>query len=165
MATALFIGRFQPLHKGHLSAIKQAVNGSDKLIICVGSSQKSNEPENPFSFEERKKMIELSVSGNCKIFPLEDMENNSLWAKQVEKVCGKFDAVYTGNPLVKKLLSEAGHKVFPVKIFPCASATKIREMMADGNSEWKEFVPKPAVKFVEKIGGAERVKNLISQNS
>ena|SRR3989344_6169694 len=163
MTTALFIGRFQPLHKGHLSAIEQAMEDCDMLTIGIGSAQK-NGHENPFSFEERKKMIELSVSGNCKIFPLEDMDNNNLWVEQIEKVCGKFDIAYTGNPIVKKLLSEAGHKVLPVKIFPCASATEIREIMADGNPEWKKFVPKSVVEFIEEIGGLERVKMLLKKN-
>lgn len=158
MVIALFIGRFQPLHNGHLSAIKQAMDNSEKLIICIGSSQKSNAPENPFSFSEREKMIELSISGNYKIFPLEDMNDNNLWAKQVERVCGKFDVAYTGNPLVREILSSAGYSVKPVKIFPCASATEIREMIADGNAEWKKFVPEPAAEFIEKIGGVDRVK-------
>ena len=131
------------------------------LIIGIGSAQK-NGHENPFSFEERKKMIELSVSGNYKIFPLEDMDDNNLWAKQVEKVCGRFDIAYTGNLLVRDILSNAGYSVKPVEIFPCASATEIREMIADGNPDWKKFVPKPAVEFIEKIGGADRIKRILS---
>ena len=162
MATALFIGRFQPLHNGHISAIKEILKNNENLIIAIGSAQKKNEPENPFSFSEREKMIELSVSGNYKIFPLEDMDDNNLWAKQVEKVCGKFDFVYTGNPLVREILSIAGYFVKPVKIFPCASATEIRELIATGNPEWKKFVPAGAAEFIEKISGAERIKRIIS---
>ena len=37
-----------------------AENNSDKLYIIVGSAEKSNQKRNPFTFEERKKMIELA---------------------------------------------------------------------------------------------------------
>ncbi len=161
MTTALFIGRFQPLHNGHVFAIKEILKNNEQLIIAIGSAQK-NGHENPFSFSERKEMIELSVSGNYRIFPLEDMNDNNLWAQQVEKVCGKFDFVYTGNPLVAEILSSAGYSVKPVKILPCASATEIREMIADGNPEWKEFVPAPAVEFLEKNKGVERVGKIFN---
>lgn len=57
---ALFIGRFQPFHSGHLDAIKQI--SEDEIIIGVGSSQYSGTEDNPHSFEERKKMIERSLN-------------------------------------------------------------------------------------------------------
>jgi len=55
---ALFIGRFQPFHSGHLDAIKQI--SEEEIIIGIGSSQYSKTEENPYSFEERKKMIKKS---------------------------------------------------------------------------------------------------------
>ena len=58
---ALFIGRFQPFHKGHLKAIKYLFNKYDGIIIGVGSSQYSNTVENPFSSDERMLMIRESL--------------------------------------------------------------------------------------------------------
>ena len=51
--TALFIGRFQPFHSGHVDAIKQI--SEKEIIIGIGSSQYSGTDDNPYSFEERKK--------------------------------------------------------------------------------------------------------------
>ena len=50
---ALFIGRFQPFHKGHLSAVKWIAARSSKVIIAIGSAEKENEPKNTFSEKER----------------------------------------------------------------------------------------------------------------
>jgi len=55
---ALFIGRFQPFHKGHLLFLKSIYTQYDKIIIGIGSSQYSNSLDNPFSYDERKMMIE-----------------------------------------------------------------------------------------------------------
>ncbi len=58
---AVFIGRFQPFHKGHLHNITQALKVGSKLLINVGSSFNAPNIKNPFSFEQRKQMIEFDL--------------------------------------------------------------------------------------------------------
>ncbi|MCF6766049.1 bifunctional nicotinamide-nucleotide adenylyltransferase/Nudix hydroxylase [Thiotrichales bacterium 19S3-7] len=53
----VFIGRFQPLHTGHLHVINHALTQCQKLILLVGSSNRARSIRNPFSFKERKQMI------------------------------------------------------------------------------------------------------------
>ena len=53
------IGRFQPFHLGHLEAINFALSKIDQLYIGIGSSNKSNQPRNPFNAEERKQTMIL----------------------------------------------------------------------------------------------------------
>ncbi|MCF6775161.1 bifunctional nicotinamide-nucleotide adenylyltransferase/Nudix hydroxylase [Thiotrichales bacterium 19X7-9] len=53
----VFIGRFQPLHTGHLHVINHALAICQKLILLVGSSNRAPSIRNPFSFNERKQMI------------------------------------------------------------------------------------------------------------
>ena len=60
----LCIGRFQPFHLGHLSAIKQALKKVDKLYIGIGSSQYDHEEYNPFTAEERREMIQRALEEN-----------------------------------------------------------------------------------------------------
>src|SRR5271167_67785 len=53
-----FIGRFSPFHNGHAEVLKRALETSDLVLVLVGSSGSARTTKNPFTFEERKKMIE-----------------------------------------------------------------------------------------------------------
>lgn len=58
----VFIGRFQPFHLGHHHVIQTALELADNVIVLVGSANQSRNSRNPFTFEERKKMILDSFS-------------------------------------------------------------------------------------------------------
>ena len=128
MSKALFIGRFQPFHSGHLDAIKQI--SEDEIIIGIGSSQYSGTKNNPYSFAERKQMIEKNLAKiniNYKITAIPDIHNASKWVEHVKNIANNFDIVYTGNNFVKKLFQE---KKIPVKIIKKninISGTEIRK--------------------------------------
>ncbi|MHC4177717.1 MAG: bifunctional nicotinamide-nucleotide adenylyltransferase/Nudix hydroxylase [Planctomycetota bacterium] len=55
---AVIIGRFQPLHNSHVKLIEHALEIADKVLLLVGSSYAARTSKNPFSFEERKRMIQ-----------------------------------------------------------------------------------------------------------
>lgn len=124
---ALFIGRFQPFHSGHLDAIKQI--SASEIIIGVGSSQYSGTNDNPYSFEERKKMIEKSLGKKSKIIAIPDIHDAKKWVAHVEKIVGKFDIVYTGNDMVRRLFEEKYYKVKSLKININISGTELRKKM------------------------------------
>ena len=82
--TAIFIGRFQPLHRGHLKAIKWILKKEKEIFIIIGSFQESLTKNNPFSFQERKEMIEKTLKAekikNFKIYGISDFKNNKIKA-------------------------------------------------------------------------------------
>ena len=47
--TGLVLGRFQTFHKGHEYIINKALEICDKVLVFIGSSDKSGTIENPFS--------------------------------------------------------------------------------------------------------------------
>jgi len=169
MTTALFIGRFQPFHNGHLSAIKEVLNNADKIIIGIGSSQHSNTKDNPFTFEKRFKMIEnaLVKEGieNFTIFPVPDIPDDKKWVEHVKSLLPRFDVVYSSNPLVARLFKEdkdykkGKFKVKRVKIIKEASSTKVRILMKKGKG-WKRLVPEEVGELIESIDGINRIKRL-----
>lgn len=59
--TSVYIGRFQPIHNGHIETIKNALEESDKLIIFIGSSNKPRTVKNPFTTEQRIDIIKDSI--------------------------------------------------------------------------------------------------------
>ena len=54
----VFIGRFSPFHLGHKAVIDAALERAKEVIVVVGSSFAARNTRNPFTFEERKEMIE-----------------------------------------------------------------------------------------------------------
>ncbi|PNK61308.1 bifunctional nicotinamide-nucleotide adenylyltransferase/Nudix hydroxylase [Psychrobacter sp. FDAARGOS_221] len=53
----VFIGRFQPFHRGHKAVIDEALSRAEHVIILVGSANLPRSLRNPFTVEERTKMI------------------------------------------------------------------------------------------------------------
>lgn len=49
---AMFIGRWQPLHKGHQEMFQQAMNEGKNILICIRDIQPDE--KNPYSAEEVK---------------------------------------------------------------------------------------------------------------
>lgn len=85
----VFCGRMQPLHNEHIRIMEKASQLSHNLLILVGSSGKARTIRNPFTFEERKSMIESSIgiSNNVLIKPLYDKTyNDSAWVNQVQNI-------------------------------------------------------------------------------
>jgi len=141
MLRALFIGRFQPFHQGHLDAIKQI--SEPEIIIGIGSSQYSGTDDNPYSFEEREKMINSVLSKtdlNYKIIAIPDIHDEKNWVEHVKNIVGDFDIVYTGNDWVKKLFEDKEYKVKTIKHNIDISGTKVREMIKNNDDTWKKFV-------------------------
>lgn len=90
----VYIGRFNPFHLGHAHVLERALRTSKLVIVLVGSSYKSRTPKNPFSYDERKEMIERWYcdntalgEGHCgklQIRPMRDFASNNRWISSVQ---------------------------------------------------------------------------------
>ena len=162
---ALFVGRFQPFHNGHLEVLKTVYKDFDEIIIGIGSSQYSNTLDNPFTAEERKEMIEKTLNAegikNYKIYFIPDIHNYSKWVSHVESIVPKFDIVISNNSSTNKLFSEKGYTIRNTPLFDRKkySGKVIRKRMIKGK-KWKNYVPKRVAEVIEKINGVERLKKL-----
>lgn len=163
MKRALFIGRFQPFHNAHLSDIKKILKEADEVIIAIGSSQEKNTLENPFSYNERKKMI-LNVLKenkikNYEIYPVPDLYDDKKWVAYMKNKLPDYDYVYSGNPLTLKCFKRHDSKVKKIRLIRGISSTIVRnKMLKDG--DWQSFVPKEVADYIKKIKGVERIKNI-----
>ena len=164
---ALFIGRFQPFHKGHLEAVKMILNENDEIIIAVGSAQYSHKLENPFTAGERIVMIRKALENEgidlkqVWIIPIPDVHVHMMWVSEVVGYTPKFNVVYTNEPLTRRLFMEAGFDVRPIPFIKrkVYSATEIRKRMIE-NGNWEELVPKAVAEYIREIDGVQRVKDL-----
>ncbi len=53
----IFIGRFQPAHNAHCEIIELALGLAERVIIMIGTSYQPRTSKNPFTAEEREKLI------------------------------------------------------------------------------------------------------------
>jgi len=164
---AIFVGRFQPFHKGHLAAIKWILRKEKKILIFLGSTQEPLSKKNPFSFRERKKMIKKTLAwqkiNNFKIYGIENFASDKLWVKRIlerAKLKSETVVVFTNNRWTKKCFLAVGTKVKPHPVFEGGiSATKIRTKIAKGE-KWDNFVPRTTLQFLKEIKGEPRIKDL-----
>lgn len=148
MTTALFIGRFQPFHLGHLSVVRAALTRHQRVIIAIGSAQYANTTDNPYSYEDRVAMIRAALNedeidpARTPICALPDIHDNERWVAHVRKLAPPFDAVITGSNHVRRLFEEEGQTpVEPITFLEGISGTRIREAIKKERSEWKKWVP------------------------
>jgi nicotinamide-nucleotide adenylyltransferase len=162
---SLFIGRFQPFHNGHLSVLKGMVKVNKKFFIGIGSSDVHGTPNDPFSREERREMIQRALQ-EVNIIPmydivfvnLPDMEEDADWAKMCLELCeNQVMTVWTGNDWTKKSFVSAGLRIQEIKEVPGISATEVRRRMAAGEN-WQELVPPAVAEYIMEIDGVNRLK-------
>ena len=163
----LLIGRMQPVHKGHISVIKDTLKEVDELIIGIGSAEKSHTNSNPFTGGERilmltKALREFDIDpSRYYIIPLEDISCNSLWVGHVKMLTPPFNKVYSGNSLVQQLFEENNIEVIQPPLFNRTeySGTEVRKRMLN-NEDWETLVPESVVKVIKDIKGVERIHKL-----
>jgi len=162
---ALFIGRFQPFHNGHLKVLQYIISKYDEIIIGIGSSQYSHIIENPFSEEERKKMIKESIKKinitNYRIVSIPDIHDPPNWVSHVLSIVKDFDVVISNNDLTIKLFSEKGFTIVKTPSFEKEkySGKLIRKRMING-LKWEDLVPEPVANIITNNNGVQRLRNL-----
>ncbi len=155
MKKGLILGRFQPFHRGHVELIKNVINDGLYPLICIGSSQKGRSKENPFTKNERKKMIETVLKDlKCKyeIYEIPDINNYDLYVSHLKSLVPSFDIVYSGNPLVKRLFMDAGHNVIVPEMINRGvwEGSSIRQAILEGG-DWEKDVPQVVADLISDI--------------
>ncbi|MEO9295083.1 MAG: nicotinamide-nucleotide adenylyltransferase [Nitrososphaera sp.] len=161
----LFIGRFQPFHKGHLETVRFALKSVDTLVIVIGSAQKSHEVRNPFTAGERISMIRPALDAakidatRVLLIPVPDVEVHALWTRQVDMLVPRYDVVFANDPFTLLLFRERNVKTVeaPLHDRNRMMGTEVRRRMAH-EEDWEELVPVPVAKIIREIQGVQRVR-------
>lgn len=175
---AVIIGRFQPFHNGHRYLIERAMLLADKVVVLVGSANKAPNIKNPFTFAERKAMIEgvfveecnaglqtTAALNACKVNrlvvrPLKDfMYNDERWVQGVQAQVAEETSGTTGRvALVGHSKDESSYylKLFPqweykdVGHADNLNSTDIRELLYDRKTVkyLQGVVPETVYKYI-----------------
>jgi nicotinamide-nucleotide adenylyltransferase len=159
--TALFIGHFQPYHKGHHLVIAGMTKLAGKMV--VGVMGKKAGKERPFSMEERKDMMQRALQADD-IIPMFDVnfvelpefEDSQEWVEKVLELVGSVDKLWSGDEKMKALF-EGKLEVQNISEVPGINAADIREAIRKGG-DWEEKVPEEVLRAVKEFGGQKRLQ-------
>jgi nicotinamide-nucleotide adenylyltransferase len=159
---SLVIGRFQPLHLGHVRMLEHAASNSSYLVIGVGSCNSEPTQENPFSAEEREMMLKESLSVNVpyEIRRIPDFGDDAQWVGWIRENVG-FDALMTNSPRERRIFQDAGLKVLELPFFgrEVYSATEVRRRILE-DGDWLNLLPEGTARVLGKVDGIYRIKGL-----
>lgn len=86
--TAVYIGRFQPTHTGHMALLRHALDHAQQVVVVIGSAHQSRSPKNPFTWQEREALLRAPLSAHdnqrLHIVPMRDYYNEARWVRAVQ---------------------------------------------------------------------------------
>ncbi len=152
----IYAGRFQPFHLGHLGSLEYIMSKADEtfVLICSKKGDNPSDDRNPFSYEERKKMIELGIGLPPKVHfrHVKDQENDEEWTRIIEGEMPKGRKVsFSNNPATTKAFKEHGYESLPLPIkYNNLNATLIRKLIIR-NDKWDHLVPQGTKTVIEAV--------------
>lgn len=173
MHSALFIGRFQPFHNGHLHVVKEILKHNDRVIIAVGSAELNFLPENPLTASERYQLIEaaleeakISPKKYC-IIPINNINNYAIWVNHVNTYVPPYTRLYTGSDIVKACYDgkyngiKPGPEIMHLERKFEISATKVRKAIIEQDPEINKMIPKAIAKKLKEWDIAKRLRTIV----
>ena len=111
---AVVIGRFQPLHLGHLDILQQALALAPRCVVVLGSAHQVRTPKNPFTWAERAGMITQALPeadrGRAQFLAMRDYYNEVRWSAAVRAgVAALLAPTPTAEPRVAPSVALVGH--------------------------------------------------------
>jgi len=176
--TLVLIGRFQPLHNAHLEIIKRCTALTNQLVVIVGSSYQPRTYKNPFTFEERERMIKDAAQGlNLRVYVepnVDTIYNDQAWAVRVQGIHSKYRCLGTKDGIIghKKDDSSFYLDMFPqwdfvnVEQIEPLGATDIRDLYfkRDANMKFIQgVVPESTFNFLMKFKTTAEYEQIIRE--
>ena len=181
---AVVIMRAQPFHNGHLALIHRASGKAKNVIVLIGSVNSPRSIKNPFTYEERKHMIQFESSASVR--PLSDFKyNDQKWIANVQKTV--YDTIISceGDNCNNKSIALIGLNKddstrylnwFPTWDFietepvdqQGLDATSIREILFSGKKNLsfiQGVVPQTVFDFIREVKGCDWWKMLEEEYS
>jgi cytidyltransferase-like protein len=172
------IGRFNPLHLGHVSMINLMIKNNDYSLILIGSANQQRTKNNPFTYAERAHLL-THLYPNTIVLPLNDYGNETLWINEVDRKIKETLSIlnlsnsvevnlYTGGSqkgedqnLREVWCKPLGHNVIPVHLDLELSATKVRDHFYKSEMELiVDMLPEKVYEFLHGFKDREDFKFL-----
>ena len=87
MNSAVIIGRWQILQKGHVTLLRSALATAPRVIVVIGSAWRARDARNPFHWRERQQQFEAVLSpderARVDFLPVRDYFDEERWNAEV----------------------------------------------------------------------------------
>lgn len=154
------LGRFQPFHRGHEALLIAAQewrksNALDlSLIIAIGSSNREESLQNPWSADERTAMVESWLSESriqdVTIVPMPDIDDPPNWVAHAEKYHGSAGVFFTSDAPSAELYGVAGWQVVTTPL--------------ENRESFEGWRVRETARMLSTIGDEEAVRAVLSQS-
>ena len=163
MKVACYWGRFNPPHKGHMKVIKNILKKVDKIEIVIGAKEKKDTKRNPFSGEERVKMMKAYLKEEripvqrARVITIPDGKTWEEARQMLLKKCPKANIIFTDK---KRVINTLGKvlEVRKIRRTGNISSTRIRNAIKK-DKKWKHLTGRSVAKIIEDKKWVERIKS------
>ncbi|MEK6976030.1 MAG: nicotinamide-nucleotide adenylyltransferase [Candidatus Thermoplasmatota archaeon] len=164
---ALVVGRFQPVHKGHVALIARALEDCQQVVVGIGSAASKTSLRNPFTAAERRQLIAAAfpqevASGRLTIVDVPDINNPPRWVEHVIGITGAIDRVFGNDDDTLALFDMANIPVASPGLMDrerCEAST-IRVQLAEDDPAWRKAVPAAVAALLDQWGAGRRLRGL-----
>lgn len=159
--------RLQPFHIGHERMVKRMCEESEHVTLIIGSIQEHGTQKNPFSYLDRKKMVQNRFTntehhGKLRIFGLPDIHDDQGWPSYVLDFVKEqlpdhpgISAYYCGSDYDGSWFRNMKLNIEKLdrtdQEFPFVSGTMVRDMCMYGDSRWKLYIHEDNWTLVENL--------------
>lgn len=186
-AYAVLIGRFQPFHAGHEKLLEYALSIAPRVIVVIGSDKQHRSVKNPFTFEERERMIRAGLPSTAQarvsMIGVPDAPyRESIWIASIQNGVDRLIAADGQDPQQCRI-ALAGHlkdsSSYYLKLFPrwefqpfgnvaSLNATDIRGLYFNEASRAQlqnDKVPSGTQDFLERFTQSKHYADLAEERS
>lgn len=117
---AVFIGRFNPFHLGHLQILKRGLEVAERVVVVLGSHNRATTIKNPWTSTERVEMIKDSLvpedRDKVSFVLLKDyLYNDMMWTIDLQN---KISEATLGSDDIALIGYESDDSSYYLKLFP-----------------------------------------------
>ena len=165
----IYIGRFQPLHCGHIHLLNMAKKQGDVLVL-VGSATESRSIKNPFPISLIYKMLKpyATFMESISDYPTDD----SPWLAEIQEKVSKYDYKYDNVFIIGHEKDESSYYLnnFPqwnlkkVSNYQNINATAIREELFRGNIP-ENLLPENVIEILKEFMKTDEWRQRVEEYS
>ena len=170
--SGLAIMRAQPPHIGHIKLIRRMLRECQNVVIILGSVQEQGTERNPYSYIQRKEMLQKIFvakpeTKRLKILGMFDINNPTQWGVFVmdflKEACPNEplpEVYYAGSEYDAQWFRDIFANIqIENRVdygFPYVSGSMVRDMIKIGDKRWHDFVPQEIHKMIEDLIPTEK---------